>query len=107
MLRPGEAARLTAAGRIVVPLAGPADAALARLAGAGLLVSDDHVLSAVTACSGMSCARSLADVRSLAGPVPGLAAVHWAGCGRRCGRPADATAVVAVSASQFEIAGPG
>jgi precorrin-3B synthase len=114
MLRPGEAARLAAAGRIVLPLAGPVDAALARLAGAGLLVSDDHVLSAVTACSGMSCARSLADVRSLAGPVPGLALgfagmgpVHWAGCGRRCGLPADATAVVAISAGQFEIAGPG
>jgi hypothetical protein len=23
--------------------------------------------------------------------------VHWAGCGRRCGLPADATAVVATS----------
>jgi precorrin-3B synthase len=101
MVRSGEAARLTAAGRVVLPLAGPVDAALARLAGAGLLVCDDHVLSAVTACSGMACASSLADVRSLATRVPGLAAVHWAGCGRRCGLPADATAVVATSAAQF------
>ena len=111
MLRPGEMARLAAAGRIVLPLAGPVNAALAELAGAGLIVSGDHILSAVTACSGMSCARSLADVRSLAGRVPGLAAgfagmgpVHWAGCGRRCGLPADATAVVAMSAEQFMIA---
>ena len=111
MLRPGEMARLAAAGRIVLPLAGPVDAALAELAGAGLIVSGDHILSAVTACSGMSCARSLADVRSLAGRVPGLAAgfagmgpVHWAGCGRRCGLPADATAMVAMSAEQFMIA---
>jgi precorrin-3B synthase len=110
MLRPGEAARLAAAGRVVLPLAGPVDAALTRLAGAGLLVSGDHALSSVTACSGMSCARSLADVRSLASRVPGLGAVHWAGCGRRCGLPADATAVVALSAGQFAVGdapGPG
>jgi precorrin-3B synthase len=106
MIRPGEAARLTAAGRIVLPLAEPVEAALTRLAGVGLLVSDEHSLSAVTACSGMSCARSLADVRSVASRVPGLAAVHWAGCGRRCGLPADAAAVVAVSAGQFAISGP-
>jgi precorrin-3B synthase len=114
MLRPGETARLATAGRVVLPLAGPMHAALAELADAGLIVSGEHILSAVTACSGMSCARSLADVRSLAGRVPGLATgfagvgpVHWAGCGRRCGLPADATAVVvAVSADQFEISGP-
>jgi len=122
MVRPGEVARLAAAGRVVLPLAEPVDAALTRLAGAGLLISDDHVLSAVTACSGMSCTKSLADVRSLATRVPGPAigvvglgtgvagirAVHWAGCGRRCGRPADAAAVVAISASQFTLGdGPG
>jgi precorrin-3B synthase len=113
MLCPGETARLAAAGRVVLPLAGPVDAALAALADAGLIVSGEHILSAVTACSGMSCARSLADVRSLAGRVPGPATgfagigpVHWAGCGRRCGLPADATAVVAISADQFEISGP-
>lgn len=100
-VRPGEVARLTAAGRIVLPSAEPAEATIPRLAGAGLLVSDDHRLAAVTACSGMSCASSLADVRSLAVSVPGLAAVHWAGCSRRCGLPADATAVVATSADRF------
>jgi len=113
MLRPGETARLAAAGRVVLPLAGPVDAALAELADAGLIVSGEHILSAVTACSGTSCARSLADVRSLAGRVPmlavglaGMGPVHWAGCGRRCGLPADATAVVAMSADQFEVSGP-
>jgi len=122
MVRPGEVARLAAAGRVVLPLAEPVDAALTRLASAGLLVSDDHVLSAVTACSGMSCTKSLADVRSLATRVPGpaigvvglgtgvaaISAVHWAGCGRRCGRPADAAVVVAISAGQFTLGdGPG
>lgn len=104
LLRPGDVARLATAGRIVLPLAGPVADALPRLAAAGLLTSDDHVLAAVTACSGMSCAKSLADVRSLAAPVPGLTAVHWAGCGRRCGRPADAAAVTATSADQFTLA---
>lgn len=97
MLRPGEVARLAAAGRIVLPLADPAGAALQRLDDAGLVVSDGHELAPVTACAGMACAKSLADVRVLAGRVPGLGAVHWAGCGRRCGLPADATAVVATS----------
>jgi precorrin-3B synthase len=97
MLRPGEVARLAAAGRIVLPLADPAGAALQRLHDAGLVVGDGHELAPVTACAGMACGRSLADVRVLAGRVPGLGAVHWAGCGRRCGLPADATAVVATS----------
>jgi len=103
MVRPGEVARLTAAGRIVLPLPEAPDAALQWLAEAGLAVRDDHPLSGVTACAGMTCASSLADVRSLAARVPGLAAVHWAGCGRRCGLPADATAVVAASAGQFTL----
>ena len=103
MVRRGEVVRMASAGRIVLPLARPADQAIGVLAAAGLLVCDDHFLAAVTACSGMSCARSLADVRSAAGPVDGAGAVHWAGCGRRCGRPADATAVVAMSATQFTL----
>jgi precorrin-3B synthase len=107
LLRPGEVARLTAAARIVLPLAEAADAALPRLGRAGLLVDDGHELSAVTACAGMTCASSLADVRALAARVPGLAAVHWAGCDRRCGLPADATAVVATSSDSFVMANSG
>jgi hypothetical protein len=42
-------------------------------------------------------------VRALAARVPGLAAVHWAGCGRRCGLPADATAVVATASDRFTL----
>jgi precorrin-3B synthase len=100
LLPPGEVARLAPAGRVVVPLAGLAEAARSRLAGAGLLVADDHRLAAVTACSGTACARSLADVRALATRV-GDDPVHWAGCGRRCGLPADAVPVVAISADRF------
>jgi precorrin-3B synthase len=112
LVRPGDVARLTAAGRIVLPLPagggdagpGPAADALDRLAASGLLTRGDHPLAAVTACAGMTCARSLADVRGVAAPVPGLDAVHWAGCDRRCGLPADAAAVVATSAGHYELA---
>jgi precorrin-3B synthase len=101
LLRAGEVTRLTAAGRIVLPLAETAEAALQRLIEAGLVISDVHELAAVTACAGLACASSLADVRALATRVPGLGAVHWAGCSRRCGLPADATAVVATSDGRF------
>jgi precorrin-3B synthase len=104
LVRPGDVARLAAAGRIVLPLSGPAPAALGRLADAGLITGDDHGLAAVTACAGMTCGRSLADVRSAATRLPGLAAVHWAGCERRCGLPADATAVVATPGGGFTLA---
>jgi precorrin-3B synthase len=103
MVGPAGTVRLTAAGRIVVPLAEPAQPALARLAGAGLLVRDDHPLAQVTACAGLGCASALADVRALATRVPGLAAAHWAGCDRGCGRPADATAVIATPTGQFTL----
>jgi precorrin-3B synthase len=105
LLRSGDVARLAAAGRIVLPLAEPASAALGRLADAGLIVADDHDLAAVTACAGMSCGRSLADVRSAATRLSGLAAVHWAGCDRCCGLPADAAAVVATPGGGFRLAG--
>ena len=103
LARRGEVARFGAAGRIVLPLAEPADTALARLAAAGLLVSDDHPLAAVTSCSGTGCVRSLADVRAVAGRVRGAGAVHWAGCSRRCGLPADAVPVVAAGADRFAV----
>jgi precorrin-3B synthase len=107
LTRPDEMARLAAAGRVVLPLARPVTAAVERLAGAGLLVSDDHELAPVTACSGLSCASSLADVRALAVRVPDTDAVHWAGCGRRCGLPPDAVAVVATSADRFTVGDGG
>lgn len=103
-LAPAEVVRLAAAGRVVVPTRSP-EQALASLAAAGLLVGDDAPLAGVTACSGMSCARSLADVRAWAAPVAGHPAVHWAGCPRGCGRPADALGVIAVDGATVRFAG--
>jgi precorrin-3B synthase len=105
LLRPAEVLRLAAAGRVVIPLAVTPPAALARLAGSGLLLSDDHRLAGVTACSGLACGHALADVRALAGPLPGHPRTHWAACPRGCGRPADAEVVVAAGPDSFLIAG--
>jgi precorrin-3B synthase len=77
----------------------------ARLAEAGLLVAGDDPLAGVTACSGMACHRSVADVRAAAGPLPGHARTHWAGCARQCGLPPDAEPVVAVDADHYLIPG--
>ena len=108
LLRPGEVIRLGIAGRIVIPLpaesAEPGDA-LARLARAGLVVADDDPLAGVTACSGTACHRSVADVRAAAGPLPGHARTHWAGCARQCGLPPDAEPVIAVDADRYLIPG--
>lgn len=105
LLRAGEVLRLTTAGRIVIPLGVRAALAVARLAGAGLLTDDSDTLSGVTACSGMACSRSVADVRALARPLPAWARTHWAGCARGCGVPPDAAAVVATGPESFLVGG--
>jgi len=99
-----EAIRIGIAGRLVIPLAG-LDAALAELAGAGLIVSPGHELADVTACSGAACSRSLADVRAAAVPVPGHPRPHWSGCGRTCGLPPDAEPVIAVDSRRYLVPG--
>lgn len=105
LLRPGEVIRLGIAGRIVIPLAAASDDARDRLEAAGLLVDGDDPLAGVTACSGMACHRSVADVRAAARPLDGHARTHWAGCARQCGLPPDAEAVIAVDAGRYLIPG--
>jgi precorrin-3B synthase len=82
------------------------DSAAAALTGAGLVLDADSPWLRVTACAGRpGCAKSLADVRTDAatavatGTLPaGGVRQHWAGCERRCGRPAgDVVDVVATS----------
>ncbi|HEY7014536.1 MAG TPA: precorrin-3B synthase [Streptosporangiaceae bacterium] len=101
LLRPGAVLRLASAGRVVIPLAVTAAAALARLAGSGLLTSDDDSWAGVTACSGLACERAVADVRALARPLPAHPRAHWVGCPRGCGRPPDAELIVAEGPDRF------
>ncbi|WUJ71583.1 precorrin-3B synthase [Kribbella soli] len=60
----------------------------------GLVTAPDSVWEGVTACAGKpGCAKALADVRAdAARQMPTFARdgrrVHWAGCERRCGKPA-------------------
>jgi precorrin-3B synthase len=105
LLRAGEVLRLGIAGRVAIPLARPPAAALASLAGAGLLTSDGHELAGVTACSGTACLKAAADVRALARPLPGHPRTHWAACPRGCGRPLDAELVVAAGPDSFLMPG--
>jgi precorrin-3B synthase len=105
LLRQGETIRLAAAGRIVLPLDGTAGRALARLTESGLLTSNEAGMAGVTACSGMACSRSLADVRTQARPLARHPVTHWAGCGRGCGRPQDAELLVATGPATFVVAG--
>jgi precorrin-3B synthase len=73
----------------------PDASAAAALAAAGLELDPASPWLRVTACAGRpGCAKSLADVRADAaaavatGALPAAGArQHWAGCGRRCGRP--------------------
>jgi precorrin-3B synthase len=105
LLHRGDVLRLAAAGRIVLPLAVSPAAAASDLAGSGLLTSEDDSMSGVSACSGMACSRSLADVRALARPLAGYPRTHWVGCGRGCGSPSDADLVVAAGPDRFLIGG--
>ncbi|MFI5698236.1 precorrin-3B synthase [Kribbella sp. NPDC051586] len=81
--------RVTPWRSVVVP------ATATGLEDAGLVTTPDSVWEGVTACAGRpGCAKALADVRADASrlmptfPRDGRR-VHWAGCERRCGKPAD------------------
>jgi precorrin-3B synthase len=69
---------------------------------AGLVFDAASPWAHVTACAGLpGCAKSRADVRADAaravatGTLPVDGPQHWAGCERRCGRPAGSTDVLA------------
>ena len=103
--RRGDVLRLAAAGRIVIPPSAAPAAAAACLADSGLLLSDDDPMAGVSACSGMACSRSVADVRALARTLPGHPRTHWVGCPRGCGAPSDADLIVATGPDSVQIGG--
>jgi precorrin-3B synthase len=67
----------------------------------------------VTACAGRpGCARSLADVRAdaaaaVASGVLPAGRVHWAGCGRRCGRPRGEVVDVVATPAGYDVSSSG
>nr|WP_035307259.1 hypothetical protein [Actinokineospora inagensis] len=75
--------------------------------GLGLITDPAAPGIGVTACAGRpGCHQALADVRALAMTVstPGRA-VHWSGCGRRCGRPAGDVLDVVAAETGFLVDG--
>jgi precorrin-3B synthase len=74
----------------------------------GLITDSSHPLVGVTACTGRpGCASALADVRAdaLATQLaaPAIAGVHWAGCARRCGRPAGTVTDIVATGTGYSI----
>lgn len=103
--------RLTPWRGVVLPHVADPDAALSRLDGAGLVVEANSPWNGVTACAGRpGCAKSWTDVRgdaSRALPLlPAGAAVHFAGCARRCGRPRGHVVDVVAGESGYEVTSP-
>ncbi|MGY1739289.1 MULTISPECIES: precorrin-3B synthase [unclassified Blastococcus] len=96
---------------VAVPDLTDAAAAAAALTAAGLVLDPDSPWLRVTACAGRpGCAKSLSDVRAdaahavAAGTLPaGGARQHWAGCGRRCGRPRGEVVDVVATGSGYAI----
>jgi precorrin-3B synthase len=96
--------QLTPWRRVVVPdlPEDRVDDAAVDLHRTGVVFDADSPWTRVTACAGRpGCAKALADVRADAAAAVASGAlpagrVHWAGCGRRCGRPrGDVVDVVA------------
>ena len=86
---------------------------LVACAGLGMITDEFDPLSDVTACTGRpGCASALADVRAdaiathrvltAAGGRPAIG-VHWSGCARRCGRPADAVTDLIATGSSYQL----
>ncbi len=96
---------------VAVPDLADGAGAAAALTAAGLELDAGSPWLRVTACAGRpGCARSLADVRADAahavatGTLPaGGARQHWAGCGRRCGRPRGEVVDVVATGSGYSV----
>lgn len=102
--------RLTPWRNLVLPgiPRGEAATLLSELDSAGLVVDESAPLAGITACTGSpGCAKSLADVRTDAARTarPGELPVHWAGCSRRCGRPAGRGVEVLATEAGYEVGG--
>ncbi|MEV7964410.1 precorrin-3B synthase [Sphaerisporangium sp. NPDC088356] len=115
--------RLTPWRAAVVPGISEADAGswLSGLAATGLVTDPASAWTGVTACTGRpGCAKSLADVQADAtrstaraalplidAPRAGVLPVHWAGCERRCGRPAGRAVLVVATGDGYRVDADG
>ncbi len=103
--------RLTPWRGVVLPHIAEPDTVRSTLDGAGLVVDDASPWNGVSACAGRpGCAKSWTDVRGDARRalplLPAGAAVHFAGCSRRCGRPRGDVVDVVAGPEGYEVTGP-
>lgn len=88
------------------------------LVGVGLIIDPESAWLGVTACAGRpGCAKAQADVRADAtAVVAGARAgtrdsrslpVYWAGCDRRCGKPAEGAIEVLAAGGSYKVSGAG
>ncbi|MHA6797927.1 precorrin-3B synthase [Bounagaea algeriensis] len=103
--------RLTPWRGVVLPHLAEPGTAMSTLDEAGLVVDETSPWNGVTACAGKpGCAKSWTDVRGDARRalplLPAGAAVHFAGCSRRCGRPRGEVVDVVAGPEGYEVTGP-
>ncbi|MBV9593825.1 MAG: precorrin-3B synthase [Actinobacteria bacterium] len=103
----GRAARITPWRSIVLPDLADGATVARRAVEEGFAVDADSPWRLVSACAGRpGCSHALADVqadaRAWLGDWPGRT-VHWSGCERRCGRPADPDVDVVAGPTGYEI----
>ncbi|WP_063890797.1 hypothetical protein [Sciscionella sediminilitoris] len=94
-------------GAVLLDLADPAPAVRAAAA-AGLVTEADSPWAGVTACAGKpNCAKAIRDVRADASAAIGAPGrpVHWAGCGRHCGKPRGPVVLVEATENGYLIDG--
>jgi precorrin-3B synthase len=95
-----------------------ADDCVRAFVGAGLIIDPESAWLGVSACAGRpGCAKAQADVRAdatavVAGAKAGTRdsrslPVYWAGCERRCGKPAEAAIEVLAAGGSYEVSGAG
>lgn len=114
----GDEIYITAWRTVAVPdlTIGEAERQVVALTGAGLVADAAAGWVGVTGCAGRpGCAKALADVRADASRVHATAGsaalpvgsavlpVHWVGCERRCGRPADRHVEVLASSEGYRV----
>lgn len=100
--------RLTPWRGVVLPHVPGPDPDMSTLDQVGLVVDETSPWNGVTACAGRpGCAKSWTDVRGDARHalplLPAGAAVHFAGCSRRCGRPRGDVIDVVADADGYDV----
>ncbi len=100
-------ARITPWRSVVIPDLDEVEVVERQATALGLVITRDSPWFAISACAGRPrCSQALADVQADAanalGRWPGRS-VHWSGCDRRCGRPANTDVDVVATSTGYVV----